>query len=613
MNKEQKMILYRILLAGVLLLIGLVLPLQGIWKFIFFALPYLIIGYDVLLEAAENILHGKIFDEEFLMAVATFGAIALGEYTEAVAVMLFYQLGELFSDVAEDNSRKSISDLMALRPDTAEVLCGGETLTVPVETVEVGQTVLIRPGDRIPLDGVIVKGTTTVNTAALTGESLPRDLAEGDTILSGCINLSGLVEVKTASLAKDSTASRILSLIEDAADRKSRSETFISKFARIYTPCVVIGAVLLALLPPIFVGGWTVWLRRALIFLVASCPCALVVSVPLTFFGGIGGASKRGILIKGAEYLERMAKLRTIVLDKTGTLTKGSFTVSEVFPAACTREQLLALAATAEKASTHPIAVSLVRAAQGLDLKYQASSIIEHAGHGIEAVIGGKTYFVGNKKLMDQACAKLTQLADDGTAVYVSEKDRYLGAIVIRDELKQDAASVISSLQKSGLDTVMLTGDRESIARSVSAQLNISSYHAELLPSDKVEKVENILQSGRTTAFVGDGINDAPVLMRADVGIAMGAYGSEAALEAADIVLMNDDLHSLPVLHSFARKTMRIVRENLIFALTVKLAVLLLSALGVLSQNGMWVAVFADVGVLVLTVLNALRTFSVKT
>lgn len=613
MSRKQKKALLRIILAAVALAIVWVLPLEGVWEVCSYLLPYLLVGWDVLWSAGRNILQGQVFDEQFLMSIATVGAFALGEYAEGVAVMLFYQLGELFQSIAVGRSRKSIAALMDIRPETATVLRNAEELTVGVEEVLSGETVIVRPGEKIPLDGILIKGETSVNTAALTGESLPRDLTLGDTVLSGSINLTGLIQLQTTGVFEESTVAKILSLIENAADRKSHAENFITKFARYYTPCVVFGALLLGLIPPILDGNWTDWIRRALIFLVVSCPCALVISVPLSFFGGIGGASKKGILMKGAEYIETLAKLRTMVFDKTGTLTKGSFAVVSVCPVGISADTLLELAATAESASIHPIAVSIVNAwGKSVD-KARVSAVNEYSGLGVEAQIDGKSVFVGNDKLMRQADASCAAPEFCGTVVHVCEGSNYRGYLLIADEVKENAAQTVSDLHRLGIKkTVMLTGDRKEIAQEVAKRLGITEFYAQLLPVQKVTQVERLLSTQTPVGFVGDGINDAPVLMRADLGIAMGAFGSDAAIEAADIVLMDDNLNKLSIAVRIARKTMRIVCQNIVFALAVKLIILGLSAFGFLNLHGMWVAIFADVGVMVLAVFNAMRTFCVK-
>ena len=613
MINSHKRTVVCILLSAALLLAAVLLPLNGIWQLLIFLLPYLIVGWDVIREAAENLLHGKLFDEEFLMTVATIGAFLLGEYAEAVAVMLFYQIGELFQTVAVEKSRRNITALMKLRPDTALVMQNGTVTEVPVEEVSVGSFITVRPGQRIPLDGILTEGATSADTSALTGESLPLDLTVGDTALSGSVNLTGNIVLRVTGTYRESTVARILSLMEQAADRKSRSETFITKFSEVYTPCVVIGALLLAVIPSLILGNSAEWIRRALIFLVVSCPCALVISVPLSFFAGIGCASNRGILVKGAEYLETLSALRTVVFDKTGTLTEGAFSVSAVHPVGISADKLLDLAAAAESASTHPLAVCIRNATPSALVSDRIGAVTEHPGKGVEAVIDGQSVLVGSRRWIGEACDRTDLPVYENAAVYISNGSRFLGAVEMEDSLKASAADMTKALGEFGINnTVMLTGDRREIAEQVAKKLHISQYYAELLPADKVSRLERLLSPDSKTAFVGDGINDAPVLMRADVGIAMGALGSDAAMEAADVVLMDDDLQKLPLAIRIARKTVRIVRENIAFALCVKLAVLLLGALGVLNVFGMWIAVFADVGVTVLAALNALRAFSVR-
>ena len=610
MANEQKQTVLRIILCVIFLLAAFLVPLQGIWRLVLFLLPYLIIGWEVIKEAVENLLHGKLFDEEFLMTVATVGAFALGEYAEAVAVMLFYQIGELFQDVAVERSRTGVTALMKLRPDTASVVRNGTVRTVPVEDVSAGELLTVRPGERVPLDGILTEGTTSVDTSALTGESLPRELSAGDIVLSGSVNLTGNILLRVTGNYQECTVARILALTEQAANRKSRSETLITKFSKGYTPCVVIGALLLALVPSLICGNIVEWVRRALIFLVVSCPCALVISVPLTFFAGIGGASAKGILVKGAEHLETLAALKTVVFDKTGTLTRGSFSISAVHPVGISEEELLDIAAAAESASTHPLAVSIVSAVPSAIDRTQIGTVTEHSGLGVEAVINAERYFVGSRRFIAGVCEENDLPSFDRTAVYVARKNRFLGTVVMEDEIKPSAKAAVTALGSLGVNkTVMLTGDRKELAEQVAEKLHISQAFSELLPAEKVSRLELLLSADGKTAFVGDGINDAPVLMRADVGIAMGTLGSDAAMEAADVVLMDDDLQKLPCALKIARKTVRIVRENIAFALLVKLAVLLLGALGMLKVFGMWIAVFADVGVTVLAALNALRAF----
>ena len=609
MSKKQKTVLARIIISAVLCVIAGLLPIEGVWKFLAFSVPYLVIGYDVLWGAVRNIIHGQVFDEQFLMAIATLGAFAIEDYPEAAAVMLFYQVGELFQSIAVGKSRKSISALMDICPEYAVVLRDGEEVTVPPEEVGIDEVLIIKPGEKIPLDGEITEGSTTVNTAALTGESLPVDKTVGDRVISGTINLSGVIKVKAQSLYEESTVSKILELVENSAEKKARAENFITRFARYYTPCVVIGAVLLAVIPPLFFSQeWSMWINRALIFLVVSCPCALVVSVPLSFFGGIGGASREGILIKGANYLETLSKVDTVVFDKTGTLTKGTFAVNAIHPQNMTEAQLLDIAAAAESYSTHPVGESIVAAHKGHIDKTRIGEVEELAGMGLRAVIDGKTFFVGNGALMDKVGAEWHDCHLAGTVIHIAESSEYLGHIVINDEIKPDSKVAVAGLKELGIkNTVMLTGDTERVAKSVGEEVGIDSVCAKLLPAQKVEKVEELLSQGCKTAFVGDGINDAPVLTRADVGIAMGALGSDAAIESADIVLMDDKPSKLPSAIRISRKTMRIVRQNIVFALAVKAIILALGAFGIAN---MWTAVFGDVGVMVIAILNAMRAMS---
>ena len=606
MTRKQKRTLWRIIAAAVLCIVIALLPVEGLWRGLLFAVPYLIVGYDVLWSAIRNILHGQVFDEKFLMAIATLGAFAIREYPEAAAVMLFYQIGELFQGIAVGRSRRSIAALMDIAPESAVVLRDGQEEEVSPDEVRVGETILVRPGQKIPLDGVILEGRTTVNTAALTGESLPADKAEGERVVSGSINLTGLIKVRTESVYEDSTVAKILELVENSQEKKAHVESFITRFARWYTPCVVIGALLLALIPPLLLGQpWAVWVKRALIFLVVSCPCALVVSVPLSFFGGIGGASREGILIKGANYLETLAKVDTVVFDKTGTLTQGSFAVDAIHPNQIDAEALLDIAAAAESYSQHPVAESIV-AAHGGDIDHsRIGQVTEIAGKGLRAEVDGQTFYVGNSALMEQIGADYHDCHLVGTVIHVAREQEYLGHIVISDQLKPDAAQAIADLKALGVrKTVMLTGDIQTVAQAVAEKLGVDEVHAGLLPGQKVEQVERMLRSGAKLAFVGDGINDAPVLTRADVGIAMGAMGSDAAIESADIVLMDDKPSRLPLAVKLSRRTMRIVNENIVFALAVKAVILLLGALGIAN---MWFAVFGDVGVLILAVLNAMR------
>ena len=585
-----------------------------------YLVPYLLIGFDTLKEAAEGLAHGEAFNEHFLMSVATIGALCIGflpgaetQFPEAVFVMLFFQIGELFEGYAEGKSRDSIAHLMDIRPDTANVIRDGNTLTVNPETVEVGETIVIRPGEKIPLDGVITDGVSALNTVALTGESMPREVGVGDEVISGCVNISGVVKVRTIKSFGESTVSKIIRLVEDAGEHKSKSETFITRFARIYTPVVVLAAIALALLPPLFSGhfatAFPVWLYRALLFLVVSCPCALVISVPLTFFGGIGGASRNGILIKGANFMDVLSKVDTVVFDKTGTLTHGQFQVDAVHPEKLDERQLLHLAAHVEHFSTHPVGAALRdafpdEATDGC----QVSEVEEIAGHGVSAMVDGKRVCVGNAKMMDAVGATWHDCHLVGTIIHVAVDGEYAGHIVINDKIKEDSADAVSQLREQGVHrTVMLTGDREEVARDVADRLSLSEFHAGLLPTEKVDYVERLLQEkpdGTFLAFVGDGINDAPVLARADVGIAMGGLGSDAAIEAADVVLMDDKPSKIASSIRIARRTLRIARQNVAFAIGVKVAVLLLAAAGLAT---MWMAVFADVGVTVLAVLNAMR------
>ena len=606
MTNKQKKTLIRIVSAGVLTVIAALIPLDGIWKRLAFAVPYLVIGWDVLWSAVRNIAHGQVFDEKFLMAVATLGAFAIREYPEAAAVMLFYQIGEWFQSIAVGKSRKSIAALMDIRPEYAVVLREGKEQEVDPEEVEIGEIIVLKPGERIPLDGTVIEGAGSVDTSALTGESLPADKTVGDTVLSGSINLSGVLKVKTSSEYAESTVARILELVENSSEKKARIENFITRFARWYTPLVVISAVLLAVIPPLFLSGsWADWINRALIFLVVSCPCALVVSVPLSFFGGIGGASRDGILVKGANYLEMLSKADTVVFDKTGTLTQGSFAVDAVHPSEISAEELLDIAAAAESYSSHPIAESVVSAFAGDIDRSRIGEIKEIAGMGIEAQIDGKTFFLGNGKLMEKAGAVWHECHLPGTAIHISEDSSYMGHIIINDQIKPEVRESINKLKELGIkQTIMLTGDSEKVAKAVAEKIGVDSYRAELLPAQKVTAVEDLLGSGAHVAFVGDGINDAPVLSRADVGIAMGALGSDAAIESADIVIMDDRISRLPLAIKIAHRTMRIVHENIIIALGVKFAILILSAFGL---TNMWWAVFGDVGVLIVAVLNAMR------
>lgn len=609
MSRKQKKNLIRILAAVAVLLLSVLLPVADWIKIVIALAAYGLAGWDVLWGAVRGIAHGQVFDEKFLMAVATLGAIASQDYNEACAVMIFYQIGELFQGIAVGKSRRDIAALMDIRPDTANVLRDGVEQEVSPEEVAVGETIVVKPGEKIPLDGEVIEGSTAVNTAALTGESLPQDKNVGDKVISGSINMTGVIKVRTTSEFGESTVARVLELVENSASKKAKVENFITRFARYYTPCVVIAALILAIIPPLFVGNWWDWINRALTFLVVSCPCALVVSVPLSFFGGIGGASRKGILIKGSNYLETLSKVNTAVFDKTGTLTKGSFAVTAIHPAKVSNDELLDIAAVAECNSNHPIAQSIVAAHKGHINPERVSSVKEVAGRGVEAVIDGRTIYVGNSKLMDDVHADWHECHHVGTVIHIAENGKYLGHIVISDEPKPDSKKAIQQLKALGVKkVVMLTGDSRKVAENVANELGVDEVRAELLPADKVTEVEKLLESDGPLAFVGDGINDAPVLSRADVGIAMGALGSDAAIEAADVVLMDDKPSKIPEAMNIARKTMRIVRQNIIVSLTVKGLVLIITAIG---MGNMWYAVFADVGVLILAVLNAMRALKV--
>ena len=633
MTKKQKRTLWRILLSAALLAVVALLPLPTLWlpgalplvsvshvsqdgsaafslaPWVLYLVPYLLIGWDVLWKAVRNIAHGQVFDENFLMAIATVGAFATGEYAEAVFVMLFYQVGELFQSYAVGKSRQSIASLMDIRPDYANVEQDGELVQVDPDEVEVGDTIVIKAGERVPLDGVILEGRSTLDTAALTGESLPREVEAGDDVISGCVNLSGLLKVRVTKAFEESTVAKILDLVENATSKKAKAENFITKFARYYTPSVVVAAVLLAVLPPLLGGGdWGKWFHQALVFLVISCPCALVISVPLSFFGGIGGASRAGILVKGGNYLEVLADTQIVVFDKTGTLTKGVFNVTAIHPDQCDEDRLLEVAALAESYSDHPISRSL-KEAYGKDIdNSRVTDVEEIAGHGVRAKVDGVEVCVGNDKLMESIGVAWHPCHRVGTTVHVESQGVYLGHIVISDEVKEDAAQAIADLKAIGVrKTVMLTGDAQAVGEDVAQRLGLDEVHAQLLPADKVDRVEALLQekTGKgKLAFVGDGINDAPVLSRADLGIAMGGLGSDAAIEAADVVLMDDKPSKIAVAIRVARKTLRIVRQNIVFALGVKLLVLALGAVGLAN---MWEAVFADVGVSVIAILNAMR------
>lgn len=631
MTKKQKKMLLRILIAAALLIGFHFLPITGPVRFILYLIPYVVIGYDILIKASKGIRNRQPFDENLLMAVATIGAIAIavyeeifnhtaGDYVEAIAVMLFYQVGEWFQSYAVGRSRRNISDLMDIRPDYANVETDGRLEQVDPDEVEIGAEIIVQPGEKVPIDGIIVSGESSLNTAALTGESLPRDAKTGDEIISGCINMTGVLKIKTTKEFGESTVSKILDLVENASSRKSKSEAFISRFARIYTPAVVYSAMALAFLPPLvrmFGMGlgpeWGTWIYRALTFLVISCPCALVISIPLSFFAGIGGASNAGVLVKGSNYLEILSKTKCVVFDKTGTLTQGVFEVNEVHHNEMTREQLIEYAALAESASSHPISKSLQRAYGKVPDRSRVTHIQEISGNGVTAKVDGIDVAAGNSKLMDKMGVKWIDCHESGTIIHMAVDGRYAGHIVISDVEKPNAKKAIRELKKAGIEkTVMLTGDSRKVAERVAADLGIDEVYAELLPGDKVKKVEELLrakqQKGKL-AFVGDGINDAPVLSRADIGIAMGAMGSDAAIEAADIVLMDDDPVKIAKAIRISRKCLRIVYENIWFAIGIKLICLVLGALGIAN---MWLAIFADVGVMIIAVLNAIRALFVK-
>ncbi len=607
--------LVKIISASVLLAAAVVIEKNTDWStwqyLLLYLVPYLVVGWETLKEAAEAVVHGEAMDENFLMSVATIGALAIGflpeaetQFPEAVFVMLFFQLGELFEGIAEGRSRKAVSALMEIRPDSASVERDGTIVNVHPDEVQIGETIVVRPGERIPLDGEVVEGESSMDTVALTGESVPRTVAPGDEALSGCVNLSGVLRIRVAKAFGESTASRILELVEHAAENKSSSEKFITRFARIYTPVVVGLAVAVALIPSLITGQWPIWIYRALMFLVVSCPCALVISIPLTFFGGIGAASRKGILVKGAAFMDTLAKLHTVVFDKTGTLTEGVFEVTAVHPEELDGRQLLHLAAHVERYSTHPIAAALRQAYPEEQDDCSVESVVEIAGKGVSAMVNGKRVAVGNSLLMEEEGAAWHPCHHSGTIIHLSVDGRYEGHIVISDRIKEDAASAVSALKSLGVSNiVMLTGDQESIASAVAAETGVDSYYAALLPEGKVEKVEALLPEGKL-AFAGDGINDAPVLMRSDLGIAMGALGSDAAIEAADVVLMDDHPSKIALALRIARRTLRIAKENIVFAIGVKLLVLILAVFGLAT---LWMAVFADVGVTVLAVLNAMR------
>lgn len=626
MMKKQKIMLYRIIAAAVIYVPLFVLEHMGKLEFqseipvqfLLFMIPYLIVGWDIIYRAVRNISHGQVFDENFLMCIATFGALGVKEYSEAVAVMLFYQIGELFQSYAVNRSRQSISAMMDICPEYANIEEDGKLKQVDPDDVEIGTEIVIKAGERVPLDGVVVSGTSFVDTSALTGESVPREVTEGSEIISGCVNGSGLLKVRTTKEFDDSTVAKILELVENASSKKAHVENFITKFAKYYTPIVVCAAVVLAFLPPIILGGgFAEWIQRACIFLVISCPCALVISVPLGFFGGIGAASKQGVLVKGSNYLEALSEMKTIVFDKTGTLTKGEFVVSEVIPNGWEKEGLLEVAALAEGYSDHPISAALKKAYEEAELGELSMDRVEQAeeiaGHGIKAKIDGRVVYAGNAKLMEEKGVEYEPCTVPGTVVYLAAEKEFLGTIVISDTVKPEAKRAIAQLKQSGVKkTVMFTGDRKDVGEAVAESLGIDEVYTDLLPGDKVDKVEALLGElgeKEKLGFVGDGINDAPVLSRADIGIAMGSMGSDAAIEAADVVLMDDNILKISSIMRIAGKTLQIVHQNIVFALGVKVLVLILGALGMAN---MWEAVFADVGVSVIAILNSMRTLKVK-
>ncbi len=620
MNKKQKKMLIRIIIAAVLIVILSFLPVDGYLKMALYMVPYLIIGYDILKKAWKGILNKQVFDENFLMAVATIGAIALGDYKEGVAVMLFYQIGELFQSYAVGKSRRNISELMDIRPDYANVEVDGELEQVDPDEVEIGTMIVVQPGEKVPIDGIVTEGKSTLNTSALTGESVPRNVSVGEEVISGCINLSGVLKIQTTKEFGESTVSKILDLVENSSSKKSKSENFISKFAKYYTPAVCYGALALAILPPLvrmlFMGmspEWGDWIYRALTFLVISCPCALVISIPLSFFAGIGGASNQGVLVKGSNYLETLSQTKYVVFDKTGTMTRGVFEVSGIHHNEMEDSKLLEYAALAECSSSHPISKSLQKAYNKPIDRNRVTDIEEISGHGVVAKVDGITVAAGNEKLMEKLGISYVSCSHIGTVVHMAVDGKYAGHILISDVIKPHAKEAIKELKKAGISrTVMLTGDRKNVAEAVASELGIKEVYSELLPADKVSKVEELLANKgekEKLAFVGDGINDAPVLSRADIGIAMGALGSDAAIEAADIVLMDDDPLKISKAIKIAKKCIRIVYENIYFAIGIKVLCLILGALGIAN---MWMAIFADVGVMVIAVLNAIRTLFVK-
>ena len=612
MKKE----IIKIVIALILFLVALIVPLQSqLINNGLFVISYLIVGLEIVLKAIRNIFKGKVFDENFLMAIATIGAFVIGEYPEAVAVMLFYQIGEAFQDYAVDKSRKSIISLMDIRPDFANIQRNGKIDKINPEEVNVGDIIVVKPGEKVPLDGIIVKGTSMIDTSALTGESVPKEIKEQDEILSGCINENGVLEVKVTKKFGESTASKILDLVENASSKKSKSENFISKFAKYYTPIVVVTAVLLAIIPPMIFNRaeWIEWIHRALTFLVVSCPCALVISIPLGFFGGIGGASKIGVLVKGSNYLEALSNTEIMVLDKTGTLTEGVFEVQQINPIDISKEDLIKYATYAESFSNHPIAISLKKAYGKEIVNKEVSETQELSGLGVRAVIEGESIFVGNEKLMKENCIDYIKSEEIGTILYIAVNNKFAGTIVISDKIKTDAKETIDKLKKDNIKKiVMLTGDKRKVGENVAKKLGIDEVYTELLPSDKVEKVEELMKNkseNGNLAFIGDGINDAPVLAISDIGIAMGGLGSDAAIEAADVVLMTDEPSRVVDAIKISKKTMTIVKQNIIFAISIKLIVLILSAIGI---SNMWQAVFADVGVSILAILNALRALYIR-
>ena len=614
MTRKQKRLLTRIIVAAALFLAGNFIPLPEWAEMGVFLICYAVAGWDIVWKAITNILHGQVFDENFLMTIATVGALILGEHSEGVAVMLFYQVGEWFQSYAVSKSRKSITSLMDIRPDYANIEKDGKLVQVDPDEVQIGNTIVVKPGERVPLDGKIIKGTSALDTSALTGESMPREVEPGMDVISGCINQTGILTIQTTKEFGESTVAKILDLVENASDKKGKTENFISRFARYYTPIVVFAALALAVLPPLILQqSFSVWIYRALTFLVISCPCALVISIPLSFFGGIGGSSKIGVLVKGSNYLESLAHAETVVFDKTGTLTKGSFAVTEIHPVDMKDTQLLELAAYAEDYSNHPISLS-IKSAYGKKIdSSRISDVQEIAGHGVQAVIDGKKILAGNAKHMQKEHIKYSPSSSVGTVVYLACNGKYAGCIVIEDEIKADAATAIKNLKSSGIrKTVMLTGDADAVGKKVAGRLGLDQVYTELLPADKVDRVEDLLkqksEKGKLV-FVGDGINDAPVLARADVGIAMGALGSDAAIEAADVVLMTDEPSKIAAVMKIARKTIRIANQNIVFALAVKFLVLILGAIG---KANMWAAVFADVGVSIIAILNAIRAMRVK-